>query len=672
MKIEALPDEFKFSDKLMLWKEVPNKQDKLLKVPVTRHGRKTGYNDPNIRLTYAECVDRLSRDEDIGIGITLLDGLKIHGGEDEVFVHCYDFDGFADPCSLQVDPGVLTFFRKYPSYTEISPSGTGFKYFFLSDRVPSTKVKIKFGPSIFEKKYPHVRKYKNREVEVFSKNAFLALTGDCFNSKVQSLQYYSDDQAEEALTYLNNWAISTGGSGSRSTRKTVPYPTLPVKAQKYARLQISSLEVVLAHIDHFDEQVWLDVALGLFRAYGEEGFNYFLSFSQGVYCGINFAAFDEAECRDKFDHAIKLTAKRPGYGLKYLIELAQSHPDWPDTKLEFEDDNPFQEVVETKKKFRFHTATELAARPPLEWRVKGLLPTEGLACIYGPSGSGKSFLALDLLASIALNQDFYGARTKPCPIVYVALEGAGGVSNRIRAYETFHGITLPSSFRIVTERLSLFSLEAEAFAEAVVQENLHGGVIVVDTMAQSAPGSDENSSADMGTIISNSQLLQRITGGLVILIHHTGKDARRGARGHSSLEGALDTGIEVKRSLSGREWRKAKVKDGEADSSYTFHLKMVDLGIDSDGDPITSCVAVGDLFRASQRLEPKGKNQKLVLEALQGVFVEGESISENELMRLAKEAVGTSRNQLQRAKEAVTSLRKIDRIVPAEGGYQLV
>jgi len=247
-----------------------------------------------------------------------------------------------------------------------------------------------------------------------------------------------------------------------------------------------------------------------------------------------------------------------------------------------------------------------------------------------------------------------------------------GVSNRIRAYETFHGITLPSSFRIVTDRLSLFSLEAEEFAEAIVQENLHGGVIVVDTMAQSAPGSDENSSADMGTIISNSQLLQRITGGLVILIHHTGKDARRGARGHSSLEGALDTGIEVKRSLSGREWRKAKVKDGEADSSYTFHLKMVDLGIDSDGDPITSCVAVGDLFRASQRLEPKGKNQKLVLEALQGVFVEGESISENELMRLAKEAVGGSRNQLQRAKEAVTSLRKIDRIVPAEGGYQLV
>jgi RecA-family ATPase len=88
--------------------------------------------------------------------------------------------------------------------------------------------------------------------------------------------------------------------------------------------------------------------------------------------------------------------------------------------------------------------------------------------------------------------------------------------------------------------LSLFNSEAKIFAAAVKEAGLDVGVIVIDTLAQSAPDSDENSSADMGTIISNAQLLQRETNGLVVLIHHTGKDASRGARGHSSLYAALE------------------------------------------------------------------------------------------------------------------------------------
>ena len=145
--------------------------------------------------------------------------------------------------------------------------------------------------------------------------------------------------------------------------------------------------------------------------------------------------------------------------------------------------------------------------------MKGLFLDKGLASIYGPSGSGKSFLALDLMATIVRGTNFYGSKTNPCPVVYVALEGTGGIANRIQAYETYHNIKLPNRFRIVTDMLSLFDSEAKIFAAAVKEAGLDVGVIVIDTLAQSAPGSDENSSADMGRIIqTHSYFNEKLTG----------------------------------------------------------------------------------------------------------------------------------------------------------------
>jgi hypothetical protein len=323
--------------------------------------------------------------------------------------------------------------------------------------------------------------------------------------------------------------------------------------------------------------------------------------------------------------------------------------------------------------YTFLTTEQLRSLPPTKWRVKGLFPDKGLASIYGPSGSGKSFLALDLMAAIVLGTGFYGSKTNHCPVVYVALEGTGGIAKRVEAYETHHNIKLPNTFRIVTEMLSLFTSEAEIFAEAINQEGLNEGVIVIDTLAQSAPGSDENSSADMGRIISNAQLLQRETNGLVVLIHHTGKDASRGARGHSSLFASLDAAIEVKRPASGREWHRAKVKDGEDGVVTSFRLEHVLLGTDEDGDDISSCVAVSDLFRKLPLAQPKGKNQKAVLDALLLKFDTGAMISTDEALAAAKAALPKqTSNILERAKEAIIGLVEIGRLDSTDKGYALI
>jgi len=175
--------------------------------------------------------------------------------------------------------------------------------------------------------------------------------------------------------------------------------------------------------------------------------------------------------------------------------------------------------------------------PPPKWLIKNLVPASGIATLYGPSKSGKTFLVLDLLASIALGRPFFGRRVATSSVTYVCLEGGAGLANRIRAYETYHGVKLPSdTFKVVLDEVSLFKSDITQFAHAVNEFGQDGGIIVIDTLAQASKGADENSSVDMGLIIGSAQKLQKITGGLVLLIHHVGKDASRGQRGHSSLE----------------------------------------------------------------------------------------------------------------------------------------
>ena len=111
-----------------------------------------------------------------------------------------------------------------------------------------------------------------------------------------------------------------------------------------------------------------------------------------------------------------------------------------------------------------------------------------------------------------------------------------------------------------------------------------------------------------------------LSAGLVVLIHHTGKDASKGARGHSSLFAALDGAIEVEHNATGRSWTIAKSKDGEGGTTFPFKLRVHHLGKDADGDDVTSCtveLAQGQIF---QTREPTGKQQKPALRQLKAVL----------------------------------------------------
>ena len=264
---------------------------------------------------------------------------------------------------------------------------------------------------------------------------------------------------------------------------------------------------------------------------------------------------------------------------------------------------------------------DLAALPPTEHLVKGILPSSGLAAIYGPSGSGKTFLALDLIMAIACQSDWFGYKVKNVPVTYVGLEGKGGINNRIQAWRIKNPTLTPANFKIILDNFDLMKASnVDALAKAIIAAQMHQGVIVIDTLNQASPAADENSSQDMGVIIKHLKLLQESTGGLVLIIHHTGKNTSQGLRGHSSLKAALDANIEV---LGGdkRSWLLEKSKDGEDGKSFGFRLEVQRLGTDSDGDLITSCTVERDHSAIFAKPEPSGKAQKAALKIIKLALV---------------------------------------------------
>jgi hypothetical protein len=271
---------------------------------------------------------------------------------------------------------------------------------------------------------------------------------------------------------------------------------------------------------------------------------------------------------------------------------------------------------QTLPRFTLLGINDLAALPPTQHLVKGILPSSGLAAIYGPSGSGKTFLALDLMMTVACQADWFGHKVKNVPVVYVGLEGKGGINNRIKAWQIKNPSLNPSNFKVILNNFDLMKqCDVDALAQAIINDEVHQGLIVIDTLNQASPGADENSSKDMGTIIKHLKGLQEATGGLVLIVHHTGKNTAQGLRGHSSLKAALDANIEVTGGDK-KSWLLEKSKDGEDGKSFGFRLEVHKLGTDGDGDPITSCTVARDHHSIFTKSEPSGSQQKVALKAV--------------------------------------------------------
>ena len=228
--------------------------------------------------------------------------------------------------------------------------------------------------------------------------------------------------------------------------------------------------------------------------------------------------------------------------------------------------------------------------------VEGLLIATGMSVVFGEPNSGKTFMVLDLAFHVARGATWFGREVDAGGVLYVALEGGIGIRNRIAAYRQANGLEdTEIQFALVTQPVSLLEREGVASLISTIEEigrqfEAPLKLVIIDTASRALAGGDENSSVDMGCLIANADTIRARTGVHINFIHHSGKDAGRGARGWSGLRGAIDTEIEVTEDNGKRTIHTRKQRDLEKGPPFGFTLEQVELGTDRRGKPVRSCI----------------------------------------------------------------------------------
>lgn len=477
------------------------------------------------------------------------------------------------------------------TYAELSPSGKGVRLFFKGD--------LGNGKAIRGGEYG---------MECFSTRGFVTFTGNMLAGTELAGNADVVSPLNEAARALH---------AQRFARSTEPVEI--ATSGDPAGLTTAQIEQCLAALPddlHYDD--WLLVGMAIHCETHGEGFELWEDFS------LKSSKYSNREYNEERWRSFGKNGGASVTG-RTLVKLANDHgakislnsPASPD---EFEDmvEEALDAAETTGLRFTFEPVHQFSSATALPWIIKGVLPKAGLAVIYGASGSGKSFAALDMCFAIARGLPWRNKRTRQGRVAYIAAEGAEGFRKRLAAYAISNELDLADvPMTVLNAAPNLMEVKDAKDLAAGVLASGGADVIVVDTFAQTTPGANENAGEDVGKALGHCKRLHELTGALVVLIHHSGKDASKGARGWSGLRAAADAELEVVREGDFRAIRLSKNKDGEDGQLWGFKLEVVQLGVDEDLDPITSCVVVdAEIPVGGVSTKPLSKNQKIVAEVM--------------------------------------------------------
>jgi len=226
--------------------------------------------------------------------------------------------------------------------------------------------------------------------------------------------------------------------------------------------------------------------------------------------------------------------------------------------------------------------------------VKGIIPRVGMTVVWGPPKCGKSFWAFDLMMHVALGWTYRGRRVNQGAVVYCAFEGQTGIEQRVEAFRLTHLAGESEAVPFYLEPVTLDLVRDHVALIAAIRQTL-GDVapvaVTLDTLNRSLAGS-ESSDQDMSAYVRAADAIREAFSCAVIIVHHCGHDGVR-PRGHSSLAGALDAQLAVKRDGANNVLVEVELmKDGAQGDVIASRLEVVTVGTDEDGDEITSCIVV--------------------------------------------------------------------------------
>ncbi|MHB9153308.1 MAG: AAA family ATPase [Spirochaetales bacterium] len=289
------------------------------------------------------------------------------------------------------------------------------------------------------------------------------------------------------------------------------------------------------------------------------------------------------------------------------------------------------------REFPIELIGTLEIREP-QWLVEGFLEEASMGMIFGESGAGKSFLALDIGLSVAAGINWHTHSVSQGPVIYICGEGRNGVIRRVGAWAKDRGVDRKKIPFLTTagpvhlnapSRMTTIRNAINAIAAKVGKPKL----ILLDTWAANL-GGDENSTSDSMAGVTAFQQLCSDHGSAGLIVHHVGHGDKSRARGSSALKAAVDMEYLVEQDKDKTiRVTNTKAKDSERSTPMAFVLKSIELGtFDKEGKPYTSGVIQPTNYSPAKATikTPSGKLQKKCLAILDTLIAEAYEQSEDD------------------------------------------
>ena len=248
--------------------------------------------------------------------------------------------------------------------------------------------------------------------------------------------------------------------------------------------------------------------------------------------------------------------------------------------------------------------------------IEGMWPRGSLVSMFGETGSGKTFLALNLGLSIASDTPWCGHKVHCGAVVYVAGEDAWGVVLRLQAHVQVHPEVTQAAFAVVEQAVDLPNENAVTeFVEIVTQEFGQATELVIIDTADSCFGSvDDSSPVGMRLFVDACKRIRDELGCTVLILMHPGHDNTDRERGGSNFKAAMDVRYRVRAQGDTEQvLEHIKMKNGPLNPPMVFERRVVELS-----DDVTSCVLDHkiDAVVAAPTTRGPSKQSRAVVDAL--------------------------------------------------------
>lgn len=178
------------------------------------------------------------------------------------------------------------------------------------------------------------------------------------------------------------------------------------------------------------------------------------------------------------------------------------------------------------KKIVFESAAVLLSKPEpaLEWLIEKLWVDKSRGLIAGNPGVGKTWLALDMLISVASGQLCLGKyAVRKGPVLLMEEEASElNLARRLHALARARGLSDSDlqDLHVSTRQFAKLPRDVGEIGKFILANDIR--LVVFDSLRR-FHSAEENSSSEMQAVLDSFGRLNALTGASVVLIHHLSK-----------------------------------------------------------------------------------------------------------------------------------------------------